>query len=450
MAKPKILVVDDEAAIRFAIRDFLEQHGYCVTEAGTCAEAEALYRRDVYDLVTLDYALPDGNALDLLPRLKSVDAGVPVIVITAHGSIELAVRSIQLGAEQFLVKPLDLPALRMVLERTLENQRNRRRELANAARDQPRRALDLFLGPSQAIRRMEQQARRAAGAESPILVTGATGTGKSELARWIHRHSSRAAEAMLELNCAGFSREFLETELFGHEKGAFTGAVAAKVGLLEAAHRGTVFLDEIGDMDPQIQPKLLKALEEKRFRRLGEVLDRKVDFRLIAATHQDLARLVQERLFRADLYYRVSAVRLEVPPLSERIEDIPALAQNLMDRLTDEWGREAVQFSKAALLLLQKHDWPGNIRELRNVLERALLEAGTALIDAGDLDFAGSPRPGMEAPASNLTLRAVELNHIRTVLLEEGGHVERTARRLDIPRSTLYQKIKAYGLDSSR
>jgi len=333
----------------------------------------------------------------------------------------------------------------------VENQRNRRKEVANATRDQPRRALDLFLGLSPAIRKMEEQAQRAAGAESPILIQGETGTGKSELARWLHRHSSRASEAMLELNCGGFTREFLETELFGHEKGAFTGAVAAKVGLLEAAHRGTVFLDEIGDMDIQIQPKLLKALEEKRFRRLGEVHDRKVDFRLIAATHQNLEALVQERLFRADLFYRVSAIQLVVPPLVERVEDIPALAQNLMNRLTDEWGRDPVAFSKSALLLLQRHSWPGNIRELRNVLERALLGASTSCIDGADLDFASSPRTmGAPKSASHLTLREVEQNHIATILLEEGGHVERTAKRLNIPRSTLYQKIKAYGLESSR
>ena len=453
MAKPKILVVDDEAAIRFAIRDFLELNGYDVDEAETCVEAEAKYRRDVYDLVTLDYSLQDGNALDLLPRLKAIDAGVPILLLTAHGSIELAVRSIQLGAEQFLVKPLNLPVLLVVLDRTVENQRNRRKELANATRDQPRRSLDLFLGLSPAIRRMEEQAHRAASAESPILIQGETGTGKSELARWLHRHSSRASESMLELNCGGFTREFLETELFGHEKGAFTGAVTAKVGLLEAAHRGTVFLDEIGDMDLQIQPKLLKALEEKRFRRLGDIHDRKVDFRLIAATHQNLEVLVQERLFRADLFYRVSAIQLVMPPLTERVEDIPALAQNLMNRLTDEWGRDPVLFTKAALLQLQKHGWPGNIRELRNVLERALLGATGPSIQDADLDFASSPRSGgaVETPASShLTLREVERNHISLVLREEGGHVERTAKRLNIPRSTLYQKIKAYGLESSR
>jgi len=448
MAKPKILVVDDEAAVRFALRDYLEFNGFSVDEAETCAQAEQRYRKDVYDAVTLDYALPDGNALELLPRLKAIDAGVPIVLITGHASIDLAVRAIQLGAEQFLVKPVQLPALQVVLERVLENQRNRRKQVASASRVKPQRALDLFLGSSQAIRKLEEQSRRAAAAESPILIQGETGTGKSELARWLHHRSSRALEPLLELNCGGFTREFLDTELFGHEKGAFTGAVAAKVGLLEAANRGTVFLDELGDMDLQIQPKLLKALEEKRFRRLGEVHDRKVDFRLIGATHRNLEALVQERLFRADLFYRVSAIQITVPPLSERAEDIPLLAQNLLGRITEEWGREPVKLSPEALGVLQRHGWPGNIRELRNVLERALLGARTLLIESLDLDFASSPRAGAEPGSSRLTLKEMERFHIAQVLKEEGGRVEQAARRLDIPRSTLYQKLKALSISS--
>jgi DNA-binding NtrC family response regulator len=446
MAKARILVVDDEPAIRFALRDFLEQQGHRVDEAGSCAEAEAKFRIEVYDAVTLDYHLGDGNALELLPRLKGIDAGVPIILLTAHGSIELAVRAIQLGAEQFLLKPLDLPALAMVLGRVLENQRNRRMRLAETTGERPRRALALFLGESAAIRRLEVQATRAAAAESPVLILGETGTGKSELARWLHRHSPRAAEPFLELNCGGFTREFLETELFGHEKGAFTGAVAAKIGLLEAANRGTVFLDELGDMDPQIQPKLLKALEEKRFRRLGEIQDRKVDFRMIAATHQDLEALVQARRFRADLFYRVSAVQLTAPSLRERLEDIPALAQNLLDRLHEDRGLVPAPLTAAAQSLLRRHPWPGNIRELRNVLERALLNGAGGPLDAADLDFAGlSCRPADPAPLA-MTLKELERHHIQRVLGEEGGHVGRAAQRLDVPRSTLYQRIKALGL----
>jgi len=450
MAKSKILVVDDDEIILFAVRDFLEQHGFQVDEAETCAEAEIRYRADVYDAVTLDYSLPDGNALDLLPRLRSIDPGVPIVLLTAHASVELAVRAIQLGAEQFLVKPLDLPGLLLVLERAIENQRNRRKQLARESREQPQRAVDPFIGHSLAIQRLEEQSRLAAATESPILIQGETGTGKSELARWLHRHSTRAREPHLELNCGGFTKEFLETELFGHEKGAFTGAVNAKVGLLEAAHRGTIFLDEIGDMDLQIQPKLLKALEEKRFRRLGEVQDRKVDFRLIAATHQNLDRLVKDQRFRADLFYRISAIQIVVPPLRERSEDIPIFAQHLLDRLTGECGREPMHLSQGATIKLQQHTWPGNIRELRNVLERALMVAKASEIEPFDLDFASSPHGQSEDPFSHMTLKELERHHIIKVLNEEGGHVDRAARRLDIPRSTLYQKLKAYGPELSR
>jgi transcriptional regulator with PAS, ATPase and Fis domain len=223
-----------------------------------------------------------------------------------------------------------------------------------------------------------------------------------------------------------------------------------KVGLLEAAHRGTIFLDEIGDMDLQIQPKILKALEEKRFRRLGGVQDRKVDFRLIAATHQKLDRLVQEQLFRSDLFYRISAIQLFAPPLRERAEDIPRFAQMLLDRLTSDCGREQIYLAQGALLKLQKHPWPGNIRELRNVLERALMGAMTTVIDAMDLDFASSPQHQDQAELSHLTLKEVERHHIIKILNEEGGHVDRAAKRLDIPRSTLYQKLKTYGPEASR
>jgi len=447
MSKSRILIVDDDPGILFAVRDFLELHGHGVDEARSCAEAETKYRANVYDAVTLDYSLPDGNALALLPKLTAIDASVPIILLTAHASIELAVQAIQLGAEQFLVKPLDLPALLLVLERVLENQRDRRKRLASESREQPQRVVDPFIGPSPVIQKLEEQARLASVTESPILIQGETGTGKSELSRWLHRHSSRASEPLLELNCGGFTKEFLETELFGHEKGAFTGAIASKVGLLEAAHRGTVFLDEIGDMDPQIQPKLLKVLEEKRFRRLGEVQDRKVDFRLIAATHQKLEQLVQSQLFRADLFYRISAIQLVVPPLRERPEDIPAIAQRILDRLTTECGRELMQPTQSAYSKLQKHSWPGNIRELRNVLERALMNVRSSEIDDVDLDFAASPQTRNLESISHMTLKELEQHYIAQILNEEGGHVDRAARRLDIPRSTLYQKLSKLKTD---
>lgn len=445
----RILVVDDEAEIRATLREFLEEEGFEVHEAESCHQAEDRFRQTLFDAVTLDYAMRDGNALQLLPRLRSIDASVPCILITGHDSVDLAVRAIKEGAEQVLIKPVELGVLQAVLERVIETHRLRRKALATESQDQPG-PVDLFLGDSPQVRRLEEQARRAAASDLPVLLQGETGTGKSELARWLHRHSPRSAETMVDLNCAGLSGTFLETELFGHQKGAFTGAVAEKRGLFEVAHRGTVFLDEIGDMELAIQPKLLKVLEEKLFRRLGDVKERKVDVRFISATHQDLAQRVQQGHFRADLFYRVSAVPLRIPALRERPEDIPLLAQRLLDRLALSWRKGTTRLSPEAHRTLSTHPWPGNIRELKNVLERAAMSAAHEVLGPQDLDLSSAPAPAEERDEDHLTLREVERRHIQRILYQEGGHVERAARRLDIPRSTLYARIKALGIEPSR
>jgi DNA-binding NtrC family response regulator len=439
---PRILVVDDEPSVRFALRDYLEAKGWLVEEADTCRAAQDAFRAFRLDAAVVDYSLPDGNALDILPRLKALDASVPLVILTGHGTIDLAVRAIQEGADHFLTKPVELPTLLVILERLVENQRNRQRQLAGQAR-QSRQTLDPFLGTSPAISRLAEEARRLIASDSPILIQGETGSGKGVLAAWLHAASPRAPEPFVDLNCAGLSAEFLETELFGHEKGAFTGAAGAKPGLLEVAHRGTVFLDEIGDLSPQVQPKVLKVVEERRFRRLGDVRDRHVDVRLIAATHQDLQQLVREKRFRNDLYFRISTLPLRVPSLRERGEDIPLLAQHLLARIGRDLGRER-ELSGAAVQALQAHSWPGNIRELRNLLERAALLAEGRVLSPRDLRFeADSPADALPA---DLTLGQLERLHVERVLRQEGGHVERAARRLGVPRSTLYQKLKSLGL----
>jgi DNA-binding NtrC family response regulator len=454
MARNKILIVDDEAGARFGIKDFLESKGYEVEEADSCQGAQEIFRASRPDAAIVDYLLPDGNALDLLARLKEIDPGIPLVVLTGHGSIDLAVRAIKEGAEQFLTKPIELAALLVVLQRLLENQRNRQKQLAGKSR-QAREVIDPFLGTSTIIRKLAEQARRVISSESPILIQGETGTGKSVLARWLHNNGPRADEAFVDLNCAGLSREFLETELFGHEKGAFTGAVSSKAGLLEVAHRGTIFLDEIGDVDPQVQPKLLKVLEEKRFRRMGEVRDRQVDIRLIAATHQDLSLLVREKRFRNDLYFRISTIPLLVPSLRDRVEDIPILARHLLEGLSVDLGRGEIKLAPDAEKALQSYQWPGNIRELRNVLERAILLSEHNLLSRNDLRFdvplaAGSSGSADSQPGdswlngTNFTLQELERRYIEKVLHEEHGHVGRAAERLGIPRSSLYQKIKKY------
>ena len=449
MSRNKVLVVDDESGVRFGIRDFLEQHGYEIDEAESCHDAQHIFRTSRPDIVIADYMLPDGTALDLLPRLKEIDSGTPLLVLTAHGSIDLAVRAIKEGAEQFLTKPLELPTLLVILQRLLQKQRNHHKQLASKSR-QVRQAIDPFIGTSAAIRTLKEQARKILSTESPVLILGETGTGKGVLARWLHENSPRAEEAFVDLNCAGLSRELLETELFGHEKGAFTSATASKQGLFEVAHRGTIFLDEVGDVDLQIQPKLLKVLEEKRFRRVGDVRDRQVDVRLIAATHQDMGQLVREKRFRDDLYFRISTIPLSFPALRERIEDIPTMAQYLLDKVSADLGRGELHLDENCIQALKAYSWPGNIRELRNVIERAVLLSDQKTITINDLQFDGHTQVGSPFLDSRLTLLELEKQHIERVLQEERGRVEKAAKRLGIPRSSLYQKIKKHQISTSK
>jgi DNA-binding NtrC family response regulator len=435
--------------VRFAIRDFLEGKGYEVDEAGSCQAAQEAFRGSRPDAAILDYMLADGNAVELLPRLKAIDPGVGLIVLTGFGSIDLAVAAVKEGADHFLTKPVELPALQVILERVLDLSRSRRKEMAGRSQ-KGRDEIDPFVGRSAAMAALRDQARRVLATDSPILIQGETGSGKGVLARWLHDHGPRSEEAFVDVSGASFSKDLLESELFGHEKGAFTGATAAKPGLLEVAHRGTVFLDEIGDVDPAVQPKLLKVLEEKRFRRVGDVRDRTVDIRLIAATHHDLKAQVQEKRFRSDLYFRISSIPLTVPPLRSRVEDIPPLATLLLGRFAADLGRGEVSLSKDAVVALQSYPWPGNIRELRNVLERALLLTDGAVLERPDLRFEMGPSAPAGGWDSSLTLAALERLHIERVLQEENGRVESAARRLGIPRSTLYQKLKELGLTPSK
>jgi DNA-binding NtrC family response regulator len=447
--RDKILIVDDEPGVRFGIREFFETNGYAVDEAASFAEAERQWLAGRPDLALVDYNLPDADGIELIRRLVAFDASIPIVVLTAHGSIDLAVRAVKEGAEQFLTKPVELPVLLVIARRLLDLQRSRKRQAATQTKES-RNVIDVFLGQSPVMQRLASEAKRLVVSESPILIQGETGTGKGVLAAWLHRNGPRNKEAFVDLNCASLSREFLETELFGHEKGAFTGAVSAKPGLLEVAHRGTLFLDEVGDLDLAVQPKLLKVLEEQRYRRLGEVQDRRSNVRLVAATHHHLARLVEAQKFRMDLYYRIGTLPLVVPALRHRREDIPELSGSILRRLGRELGREAPTISPEAMRLLESYPWPGNVRELRNVLERALLLTDTDAITPLELGFLQQAAPQQRASDSSLTLAELERQHIVRVLEEERGQVESAAKRLGVPRSSLYSKLKRYGIGSSR
>ena len=443
LSRNRILVIDVDPVIRSGICNFLVAHGQLVAEAPNTREAQLQVQKFRPNAAILDFSLPNGDALELLHYIKSMESSIQVIALVGQTSADAAIRAIQDGAEQFLTKPVELSLLHAVLLRVLANQRHQHQSLSSISRVK-RECIDPFLGTSAAIRRSQELARRVADSESPILLQGETGSGKGILANWIHSNGPRADEPFLDLNCAGLSRELLESELFGHEKGAFTSALSMKLGLLEVANRGTVFLDEVGDIDPQIQPKLLKVLEDRVFRRVGDVRDRSVDIRLISATHRELLDLVRQQKFRSDLYFRVNIVPLRVPPLRERVEDIPVLAQYFLDRLAQDCGRGKVTLEKSGMDALQEYSWPGNIRELRNVLERAVLLTERDRLTAHQLQLHGSTLTGQPEVSGSGTLKQMECAYIHRVMQDEGGSVERAARRLGIARSSLYNKLKRY------
>ncbi|WP_245767560.1 sigma-54-dependent transcriptional regulator [Stigmatella erecta] len=441
------MIADADPLVRATLRRWLEETGWEVSEARNSQEAHESLRRAPLEVVLLDDRLPGLSVLKLLPELREMSPLTSLIVLAENPSIDRAVQLVKLGAEQFLPKPVDWPVLSRVVACVHEARRARN----------PPEELDPFLGTSPLIRQLEATAQRVRDSDRSILIQGETGTGKGVLASWLHRHGPRAHEPLIQLNCAGLSPQFLETELFGHERGAFTSAVSSKQGLLERAHRGSVFLDEVGDMDPLVQPKLLKVLEERRFRRLGEVEERSVDIRLIAATHQDLVERVRARQFRSDLYFRISTLPLHIPALRERPEDISPLAHASLEQLSRELGRPGLKLAPQAEAALRAYPWPGNLRELRNVLERSVLLSSRSTLRVEDLQFNGSaiarmlnelPEEAPSAPELHLTLREVERRHITRVLEAEGGHVGRAAQRLGIPRSSLYQRLKSLGLSS--
>jgi DNA-binding NtrC family response regulator len=432
-----ILIVDDDASLRAGVVSFLRTRGLVAFEAETVKSAELKFRECAPDLAIVDHNLPDGDGIGLIKALHGIDERVPILMLTGHATVDLAVQAMKVGAENCLTKPIHPAALYVVVQRLLENFRDRRREVARTARE-VRSRLDPFAGESAVIRELLAHAHQVLDSHTPVLIEGETGTGKGVLARWFHEHGPRAEEPFVDINCAGLSRELLESELFGHERGSFTGAATSKLGLLEVAHRGTAFLDEIGEIDLALQPRILKVVEEKRFRRIGDVRGHNVDVRLITATNRDLRKMAREGSFRSDLYFRINTIHLVIPPLRRRPEDVPALARQVLDHLGQ--GR-TIEIAPEAMRAMQGYAWPGNLREMRNVFERALLiSGGASRITAADLRFEATP----DSDAEVMTLEDVERRHIEHVVRLEAGNVDRAAVRLGVSRSTLYQKLKRY------
>ena len=444
--KQRVLIVDDDPAILAGLTGLLED-SWEVRAAATGREAIVAFSEFAPDVVLLDVQLPGTTGVELLQQFKMYSESVPVIMMSGAGTLSVVVDCVKLGAETFLQKPFDYDALSLALgsaSRTIATNR----ELA-ALRRSDHGAVDRLPGVSTAIGQLDALIERVAPATSPILIVGESGTGKGMIARLIHKRSPRARGPFVDLNCAGLSKELLESELFGHERGSFTGATQTKQGLFEIAAGGTLFLDEIGEMDILVQARLLKAVEDRRFRRVGGVRDLNADFRLITATNRDLAGEVRDNRFRGDLYYRLNVVSMAMPPLRERLEDLPVLVEALLLTLAKEMGRRAPSVSRSAMGRLAAYPWPGNVRELRNVLERALLtitgneiRSDDLLLDANAGDL---PTPTGALPSNEWEIRPLDdiiARYVAAAVDAAGGNVRKAARQLQISPSTLYARLR--------
>ncbi len=433
---PTILLIEDEASARFGFVRYFTQEGYRVQEAEDLAAARKALALDRFDAVVLDINLPDGSGINFIDIIKASDPLLPIIVITGSGDIPLAVQAIQKGAENFLTKPVDTAALAAFLTKTLETSRLRRHLAARQRLAPP----DPFCwGSSTAMSAVRQLAAAAASSDCPVLISGETGTGKGMLARWIHRQSQRSKEELVEVNCSALRGELLARELFGNIRGAYTSADQDRKGLLDIAHQGTLFLDEIGDMELALQAQFLKVLEEKTYRRLGDVKLQTSNFRLLCATNYQISQLVHAGRFRQDLLYRINLMEIRLPSLVDRLVDLPELVSFLLQKQGYPHG----PLDQQALQLLQEYHWSGNIRELNNVLERAMIVAqGRELqpMHFSCIRQQGSPAP---PPCSSATLEQLEQQQIRIALDQEQGDVTRAAKRLGISRATLYRRLAA-------
>lgn len=438
-----ILVVDDEAAQRQFMRAVLERD-YQVWSAANGEEARQLMQNRGFDLVITDQRMPGMSGLELLAWIREHQPEVPVVLLTAFGSIDSAVEAMKLGAEDYLTKPVESPEqLRLVVARCLERKRLKAQKTLSRVEKEAEFPSGV-VAESPAMRRVLALAEQVAGQPTTVLLTGESGTGKEVVARHIHRCSPRAEAPFVAVNCAALTESLLESELFGHEKGAFTGAVQSRPGRFELAHGGTLFLDEVGETSLALQTKLLRVLQEQQFERVGGTRTLAVDVRVVAATNRDLRQAIAERAFREDLFYRLNVFPIHLPPLRERREDILPLAEHFLRWLASRMGRPPLPLSDEAKSLLLTYDWPGNVRELQNAMERALIVAAADSIRPEDLPLAAFA--GGAAPQAPGRLAEIEKQAILQALERCGGDRRRTAEALGISRRTLQYRLKEYGL----
>lgn len=444
MTTERILVVDDDVGFRSLVSAILEGEGYEVNTAGSVAEAIERCERRQYHLIVSDVRLPDGSGLDLLRWSAQHTPEVPIVMITGFGTVASAVEAMKLGAVDYLGKPLSSPdELRLVARQALERNRmaNERELLREEQRS--RFACGNLIAGHPAMRRVAELARKVAPTDATVLIVGESGTGKEIIAHCIHDNSPRNGKAFVAVNCAALSPTLIESELFGHEKGSFTGATSQHTGRFERAHGGTLFLDEIGELDANLQAKLLRVLQERTFERVGGAREIRVDVRVVAATNRDLKRQVEEGKFREDLYYRLNLFPIEIPPLRDRGEDILRLAQHFLDRAGARIGKPHLRLSPAARNVVASYHWPGNVRELENLMERMAILCED-IVEPDDLPITSA------GPARPVLFRDIERQAILDALNANQGNRTRTAQQLGISLRTLQYRLKEYGITGSR
>jgi len=463
--KPRILVIDDEAAIRDSLRMILEYEHYEFIGAASGPDGLVIIKRDPPDMVLLDIKMPGMNGLETLAEIRKVEETLPVAMISGHGTITDAMQATRLGAFDFIEKPFTSERVLVTVAKGLEvrelRQENRELKLAMESKYE-------IVGQSPALKAVLEAVRRAAPTNATVLLLGESGVGKELVARTIHRNSPRAGQRFIQVNCAAIPEELIESELFGHEKGSFTGATEKQIGKFEQADRGTIFLDEIGDMSAKTQAKVLRVLQEQEVERLGSARTIKVDVRVIAATNKHLEEAIQRGEFREDLYFRLNVIPIVVPPLRERREDIPPLVQHFARRMSEEHNVRPKRFEARAMEALQRHRWRGNIRELRNTVERVMIMTTGDVVRVEDLPQevrgeTAARQPGTELPAAAAadsavpagalsagTLRefkdAAERAYLVQKLRENNWNISKTAEVIDTPRSNLYKKLEQYGI----
>jgi DNA-binding NtrC family response regulator len=436
-------VVDDEQNIRRMLNRVLSSEGFIVKEAINGLEALKRLEEEDYSLVLLDLKMPGLNGIETLKKIREFDINLPIIMISAYGSISEAVEAMKLGALDYLIKPFDIEELKIIVERAIKQYELRVENIYYREEEEKRFNFDEIIGKSKAIKRVLEMVKSVSVTPATVLITGESGTGKELIARAIHKNSPGNKNPFVVVNCVAFSSHLLESELFGHEKGAFTGAISKRIGRFEMAKGGTIFLDEIGEVDPVIQTKLLRFLQEKEFERVGSSKSIKVDVRILSATNLDLKKKAEDNNFRQDLYYRLNVFNIEVPPLRERKEDIPLLVEHFIHKYNKILNKKVEEISPQAMELLLNYDYPGNIRELENILERSMIMAKNNIMD--ETYFAFINKENFSEKKG--TLKEVEKELIIKYLIQNKSNRTKTAELLGISRRSLQNKIKEYQIE---